>query len=269
MADEIRLVSVKRGYDPREFALVALGGAGPVHGGRLATELGVPTVLVPPVPGVLSALGLLVASVEHDSVDTVALDAAEAKPEALEETFAILDERVTEMMRADRVPEGAATATRFADMRYIGQGYTLEVPVPLELDDDAVAGVIDEFHAIHLRVYNHAHPGAATEFVNLRVVQEWALPRPDLRPAAAAQGGTAPSSRRAYFEELGGYVDTPIYTRGALEAGQDIEGPAIVEQSDTTLVIYPKRRAILNEAGALVVTVNARETDAVEAVAAP
>jgi N-methylhydantoinase A len=269
MADEIRLVSVKRGYDPREFALVALGGAGPVHGGRLATELGVPTVLVPPVPGVLSALGLLVASVEHDSVDTVALDAAEAKPEALEETFAILDERVTEMMRADRVPEGAATATRFADMRYIGQGYTLEVPVPLELDDDAVAGVIDEFHAIHLRVYNHAHPGAATEFVNLRVVQEWALPRPDLRPAAAAHVGAERGSRRAYFDELGGFVDTPVYARGSLDAGQEIEGPAIVEQSDTTLVIYPERRAILNDAGALVVTANARDTEGIEAVAAP
>jgi len=201
-------------------------------------------------------------------VDTVALDSALAKPEALEQTFATLDERVTEMMRADRVPEGAATTTRFADMRYIGQGYTLEVPVPLQLDDAAVAGVIDEFHAIHLRVYNHAHPGAATEFVNLRVVQEWALPRPDLRPAAAAQSSAAPETRRAYFEELADFVDTPVYSRSSLAVGQELQGPAIVEQSDTTLVIYPDSHAVLNEAGALVVSVKARDAEAVEAVAA-
>jgi N-methylhydantoinase A len=268
MADEIRLVSVKRGYDPREFALVALGGAGPVHGGRLAAELGVPTVLVPPVPGVLSALGLLVASVEHDSVDTVALAASDATPDALEETFATLEERVTEMMRGDRVPEGAARTTRFADMRYIGQGYTLEVPVPLELDAQTVASVVGAFHAIHLRVYNHSHAGAATEFVNLRVVQEWSLPRPDLRPAETTQGAAGPDRRRAYFEELGGYVDTPAYARGALELGQEIEGPAIVEQTDTTLVIYPERWAVLNEAGALVVTAHARDSTGVEVAAA-
>jgi N-methylhydantoinase A len=105
--------------------------------------------------------------------------------------------------------------------------------------------------------------------VNLRVVQEWALPRPDLRPAAAAHVGAGPGSRRAYFEELGGFVDTPVYARGSLEVGQEIEGPAIVEQSDTTLVIYPERRATLNDAGALVVNASARDVEGVEAVAAP
>jgi N-methylhydantoinase A len=209
-----------------------------------------------------------VASVEHDSVDTVAIAAGDATPDILEEVFARLEDRVTAMMRADRVPEGAAATTRFADMRYIGQGYTLEVPVPQALDAGALAEVIDAFHAIHRRVYNHSHAGADTEFVNLRVVQEWAMPRPSLRPASSARAGAELTTRPAYFEEVGGYVDTPVHARDALSVGQEIAGPAIVEQSDTTLVIYPDRDAVLDDAGALVVSARAHHAEAVGAVAA-
>jgi N-methylhydantoinase A len=259
MADEIRLVSIRRGYDPRQFALVLLGGAGPVHGGRLAAQLAIPTLIVPPVPGVLSALGLLVADVEHDSAETVALRAEAATPEALEASFRSLDGRVAAQMAAERVPAGEARTTRFADMRYVGQAYTLEVPVPLDLDASAVAAVVETFHETHERIYGHSHPAAAVEFVNLRVVQAWGLPQPELvAPApeaeAEAEAGTV-SARPAYFEELGGYVDTAVYRRGHIESEREIAGPAIVEQADTTLVVYPGQRAVLDEAGNLLVTV--------------
>jgi N-methylhydantoinase A len=256
MADEIRLVSIKRGYDPRQFALVLLGGAGPVHGGRLAAELAIPTLVVPPAPGVLSALGLLVANVEHDSVETVALLAADATPEALEASFGRLERHVATLMAADRVPAGAATTTRFADMRYVGQGYTLDVEVPLALDAAAIAGVEDAFHATHARIYGHSHPGAATEFVNVRVVQEWGLARPELTVAPSADPAP-PRTRQAYFDELGGYVDTPIHQRDAIRVGDEIAGPAIVEQADTTLVVYPGQKAVLDAAHNLIVAVSA------------
>lgn len=255
MADEIRLVSIKRGYDPRQFALVLLGGAGPVHGGRLAAELSIPKLVVPPVPGVLSALGLLVANVEHDSVETVAVLASAASPDALEASFGRLERHVAELMAADRVPDGAATTTRFADMRYVGQGYTLDVPVPLTLDEAAIAGVVDEFHSTHERIYGHSHPGAETEFVNVRVVQEWGLPRPDLDTAPDADAARGQGSRSAYFDELGRYVDTPIHQRGALQVGDELSGPAIVEQADTTLVVYPGQTAVLDAAHNLIVAV--------------
>jgi N-methylhydantoinase A len=257
MADEIRLVSIKRGYDPREFSLVPLGGAGPLHGGRLAAELAIPTLIVPPVPGVLSALGLLVARVEHDAVETLALLAERATPETLEASYARLEIRVAALMTADRIPADQTTTTRFADMRYVGQGYTLDVPVPLALDDAALVGVIDEFHAVHDRIYGHSHPGAATEFVNVRVVQESAATSADLAPAAQPET-TPPSSRQVYFAELGGYVETPIRQRTALRVGDEITGPAVVEQSDTTLVVYPGQRATLDDAHNLIVATPAR-----------
>jgi N-methylhydantoinase A len=255
MADEIRLVSIRRGYDPRQFALVLLGGAGPVHGGRLAAELAIPTLIVPPVPGVLSALGLLVASIEHDAAETVALRAEVAQPAALEDTYARLEGRVTEMMTADRVPDGASLTTRFADMRYVGQGYTLEVPVPSELGELSISAVLDEFHTTHHRIYGHSHPAAAVEFVNLRLVQEWGLPKPELRTIPSDRTHASATSRMAYFEELGGYVDTPIFRRESLAVGDEFVGPAIVEQADTTLVVYPTQRAVLDDAGNLLVTI--------------
>jgi N-methylhydantoinase A len=254
MADEIRLVSIRRGYDPRQFALVLLGGAGPVHGGRLAAQLAIPTLLVPPVPGVLSALGLLVADVEHDSAETVALRAEAATPAALEQSFVRLDERVAAQMTAERVPAGEAQPTRFADMRYVGQAYTLEVSVPLDLDATAVAAVVDDFHSTHERIYGHSHPAAPVEFVNLRLVQAWGLPQPELAAASGESAHDEGKSRPAYFEELGGYVETPVYRRGDVRPGEEITGPAIVEQADTTLVIYPEQRAALDAAGNLLVT---------------
>jgi N-methylhydantoinase A len=172
------------------------------------------------------------------------------------------------MMSADRVPDGAADTLRFADMRYVGQGYTLEVPVPLELDEPAIAGVVQAFHDTHERVYGHSHPGAATEFVNVRVVQEWALPRPPLTASATPDSSRGSDTRQAYFDELARYVDTPIYQRAALSAGDEILGPAIVEQPDTTLVVYPEQRAVVEESGNVIVAVPARAGEALSAAVA-
>ena len=258
MADAIRLVSIQRGYDPRQFALVVLGGGGPVHGGRLASELGIPTVVVPPAPGVLSALGLLVASVEHDHAETIAMRVtADADADELERLFARIDERVAGVMQAEGVPAGAATVTRLADMRYVGQSYTLEVDVPAPLDAAALAGCVERFHQAHDRVYGHARPAAPVELLNGRVVHAWQPQLPELTPADAAppvNGSLSPSSRRVYFEELAAYVETPVHRRAALRAGHEIVGPAIIEQADTTVVVYPGHRATLDDANNIIIT---------------
>jgi N-methylhydantoinase A len=158
-------------------------------------------------------------------------------------------------MAADNVPGGEAQTSRFADMRYVGQGYTLEVPVPPAVDIDAIESVLDEFHATHDRIYGHAHPGALVEFVNLRLVQEWGLPQPQLLGTPVEELPDAGGSRQAYFEELGGYVETPVLRRAQLKVGEEIVGPAIIEQPDTTLVIYPEQRAALDDGGNVLVSV--------------
>jgi len=254
MADAIRLVSIKRGYDAREFALVLLGGAGPVHGGRLAAELSITRMIVPAVPGVLSALGLLVASVEHDHAATVFGRLDRISPVELEEVYLGLEGIVAERMRADMVPDGEARTQRSGDTRYVGQGYTLEVPMETPVSAGSIAAHRDAFHAAHGRVYGHSNREAPVELVNARVVQSWSLPGLRLGYAATSGEQRAVRSRRAYFEELGGFSEVPVYRRDTLTAGKAIEGPAIVEQPDTTLVVYPGHCAEPDGAGNIVVT---------------
>jgi N-methylhydantoinase A len=257
MADAIRLVSIRRGYDPRLFALVMLGGAGPVHGGRLAQDLEIPTLVVPSAPGVLSAWGLLVASIEHDHAETVALRMDELEPGELDAAFERAAAHVAEQMKAEHVPAGAATTTRLADMRYVGQAYTLEVEFPDELDDGALEDCLARFHSTHNRIYGHARPTAPVELVNVRIVQTWREPGDEASVFAAEGAMRERGLRLAYFEEYNGYVEVPIYWRSALEPSADLVGPAIVEQMDATTVIYPGFRATSDDGGNLVLQAEA------------
>jgi N-methylhydantoinase A len=255
MADAIRLVSIRRGYDPRQFALVVLGGAGPVHGGRLAADLSIPTVVMPPVPGVLSALGLLVANVEHEEVATVAAAVDSAEPSHLEEVYRGLDRLVEEKMQAEGVPQGEAISIRSADMKYIGQSYTLNVVMEGGTGKSAISQSAQQFHKVHQRIYGHSNPLAPVEFVSLRLLQVWPLPQPAFQTGADPDPSRVrrPRSRKAYFDEIGDYVDTPIYERGDLS--EERVGPAIVEQADTTLVLYPGQRARLTSSGNILINI--------------
>ena len=257
MADAIRLISIRRGYDPRDFALVLLGGAGPIHGGRLAEQLSITKMVVPAVPGVLSALGLLVASIEHDHAETVATRSELAVPADLEAAFLRLEDIVAAQMHADQVPVGMADTVRSVDGRYVGQGYTLEIPITAPVSSDSLATYRDDFHSAHERIYGHANRGASIELVNARVVQSWNLPRIELRQGAPGLQPSNPGSRMAYFDELGGYSAVPVFRRDLLRVGDTITGPALVEQPDTTLVVYPGHRAELDAAGNIIVTVPA------------
>ncbi len=272
MADQMRLVSIRRGHDPRRFTLVPLGGAGPVHAGRLAEGLSIGRIMVPATPGVLSAFGLLAADIEHEYARTYAAAAADVDLARMAAIFAELDAVCAERMRSDRVPAGAANVVWSAEMRYVGQSYELEVPFATrELTPATVQAMVEAFHRAHGAVYGHHNPANPVEFVNLRTVHSYRLPQPDVagppgtaaqptsatgKPAGAAGGATedtpAPhAQRRAYFDEHGDYVPTPIYRREALPAGAAIRGPAIVEQADTTTVVYPAWTARLDPQGNL------------------
>jgi N-methylhydantoinase A len=260
MADEIRLVSVRRGYDPRQFALVPLGGAGPVHGGRLAAMLSIPTTVVPAAPGVLSAFGLLVANIEHDQSRTFAVKADEADVERIVQVLAELDLLGQEKMQRDRVPAELVHVNHAADLRYVGQSYELEVPLPEILDTTCGAQAVAAFHAAHQQVYGHNRPTHAVEFVNLRSVHSAPLPRPQLTvPAPSGSLEAACKGRRpAYFDEYQAYSDTPIYQRALLPLGAQFDGPAIVEQPDTTTVVYPGFTCRVDDAGNLLLTLHTR-----------
>ena len=251
MADQIRLVTIKRGYDPRQFALVVLGGAGPVHGAALAAEMGMAEVLVPEAPGVLAAFGLLAAAIEHHHARTQQSRTDVADLSDVNSCLAELDDAGRARMSEEGVPAREVRVAYAADMRYVGQAYELEVPIAAPLTRERVPEIVAIFHATHERVYGYARPQQLVEFVNFRAVHTYPLPRPVTRPAARASGTPADArigERRAYF---GGYVPTTLYERARLPLGARLAGPAIVEQDDTTTVIPPGVTALVDDAGNL------------------
>jgi N-methylhydantoinase A/oxoprolinase/acetone carboxylase beta subunit len=251
MADQIRLVTIKRGYDPRQFSLVVLGGAGPVHGVPLAEEMGMAEVIVPEAPGVLAAFGLLSAAVEHHHARTLQTPADAIDLTAVNRCLGELDAAGRDRMRAEGVPPGDVRVAYSADMRYVGQAYELEVPIAAPLVIERMPDVLGAFHAVHERVYGYARAQQPVEFVNFRAVHTYPLPRPALRPRAATTGGLGDAriaERRAWF---GAFVPTPIYDRARLPVGARVSGPAIVEQPDTTTVIPPGHAALVDPSGNL------------------
>ncbi|HEV8583797.1 MAG TPA: hydantoinase/oxoprolinase family protein, partial [Methylomirabilota bacterium] len=170
MADQIRLMTIQRGHDPRGFTLVLLGGAGPVHGVALAEELGLPDVLVPEAPGVLSAFGLLAAAIEHHHTRTLPGVVEQADLAAVNACLSELDAAGRARMHEERVPADAVQVAYEADMRYVGQAYELPVPITAPLARERLATVVAAFHAVHERVYGYARTGQPVEFVNFRAV---------------------------------------------------------------------------------------------------
>jgi N-methylhydantoinase A len=251
MADQIRLVTIKRGYDPRQFSLVVLGGAGPVHGAALAAEMGMAEVLVPEAPGVLAAFGLLAAAIEHHHARTLQARSDAADLGAVNRCLEELDTAGRGRMREEGVAAADVRVAYTADMRYVGQAYELEVVIPAPVTAAAVPGIVAGFHAVHERVYGYARAQQPVEFVNFRAVHTYPLPRPVVTPAARANGTLAEArlgERRAYF---GGFVATAIYERARLPLRARLAGPAIVEQTDTTTVIPPGVTALVDDAGNL------------------
>ena len=251
MADQIRLVTIKRGYDPRQFSLVVLGGAGPVHGAALAAEMGMAEVLVPEAPGVLAAFGLLAAAIEHQHARTLQARTDVADLDAVNHCLDELDAAGRGLMKEEGVEAPEVRVAYSADMRYVGQAYELEVPIPVPVAHERMPEILAAFHAVHERVYGYARAQQPVEFVNFRAVHTYPLPRPAVSPAARSTGTLADArlgERRAYF---GDFVSTAIYERARLPLGARLAGPAIVEQSDTTTVIPPGVSALVDDAGNL------------------
>src|SRR6185295_6422721 len=245
MADTVRLISIRRGYDPREFALVVFGGAGALHGADLARELSIPTVIVPPNPGITSALGCLLVDVRHDITEMYLAQVATVDPDAVEAEFQKLEHEARERLAAEDVPPEQMSLTRLIDMRYLGQWRSLSVPVEAPLDLEQAAAT---FHAEHLREYNFRRDDAPVEIYRLNVKAIGVTPKAELARHEPTGVTPSPRSRRPVtFFESGGPADTPVYLRDDLPAGFAFEGPAIVEGFDSTVVVPPGWRAEVDE----------------------
>ena len=238
MADAIRLVSIMRGYDPRDFALVAFGGAGALHGAALARDLAIPTVIVPPNPGVTSALGCLLVDIQHDLTLVYLVDVAAADPKAIESAFAELEIEARERLVKEGVAPAQMLLVRSIDMRYAGQWRSIAVPAPAPFT--AIADAVRAFEQAHLREYNYKREGAALEIFRLNLTAIGMTPKAELKRGVHAQAGAKARGERAVvFDDVTTSVMTPIYRRDDLAAGMRIAGPCIVEQLDATTLVPP------------------------------
>ena len=238
IAEGIRLVSIRRGIDPRRFTLVALGGAGPVHATALASELNIDRVVIPRHPGVLSAAGLLAAPIEHEVSAAFPMPLEQVTLASLREALGDLDGECAALMAHEGVSTDRVGIAYFADMWYLGQSYHLEVPIRLD-EPDPLARLYDDFLEVHHRVYGHAAQAPAG-IVNLRTIHSTAAGGSLGEGEFAAGDGDAVKGERVIrVAAEPGEVAARVYDRANMEASLCLEGPAIVEQADTTTLVEP------------------------------
>jgi N-methylhydantoinase A len=247
MERALRVISVERGNDPRDFTLLSFGGAGGLHASDLARRLAIPRVLIPPMASTLSAFGMLAADVVKDYAQTVML-ADDIPAKDIELALGPLVARALEDMQSEGFAHEKTRVEQFVDVRYRGQSYELTVPFGQDLRD--------RFHQIHQRAYGYARFEAPLEFVNVRVRAIGAVPAPQIdgQPLGAADPGAAfLGSRPVLFS--GGEVITPFYRGEALQPGNRIPGPAIIVRSDTTVLVNPEDHAFIDSFQNMVMTI--------------
>jgi N-methylhydantoinase A len=266
MARAIRSISTERGRDLRRFALFAYGGAGPIHAGDVARELGMPRVIIPVEPGTLCARGILHSDLSFDLVQTrIAIANVDAWRD-ITGGFAELSRAAGEVLDRERVPPADRRALHGVDARYEGQNFEVYVGLDgVQLDGDDPGAVHDEFtrrfRAAHTEIYGYDIPGRAIEVVTLRLKTIGTVPKPAFA-APPASGGGAPAIglRPVYFDAATGWLDTPIHERAGLSPATPIPGPAIIEEMSATTLLHPGQSAVLDPAGNLIVTVFSDET---------
>lgn len=247
MADAVRLTSIRRGYDPRDFALVVFGGAGALHGAALAKELSIPVVVVPPHPGITSAQGCLMVDIRHDLSTMFHADAKSVDPQLLEAEFSGLESEAIARLHREGVAASDMNLERSINMRYAGQWRSLTVPVAA--GESALDAAIERFHEEHEREYSFRRDETGVELYQLMLRATGLTPKPQFpRHDAAEHPPPQPVSHRmTYWEEAGGRTETPVYDRAELSAGTRITGPAVIEQLDATTVIPPDVPAEIDE----------------------
>ena len=257
MANAISSRTVQKGLDPRGFALVAFGGAGPLHGAEVARALGIPEIIVPAYPGITSAVGLLTTDLKYDAVRTVFQAGDAIDLDRLNRDLAAMQEELARQLAADGVAAIDAAFERSGDLRYVGQGYELRVPFPEgPLDAAALRQILHRFGELHRVEYGHVFEASPIEIVNIRVSGIGRMPK--IAPFRPASGGSLAEAlvktARCAFRRHGSFdaLMTPFYRRGLLPLRQRIAGPAIVLQTDSTTVGPPDANLTADESGNLI-----------------
>ncbi len=250
MAEALKIVSLQRGHDPREFVLAAFGGAGPLHAAALADELAMAEILCPPIPGAFSALGLVGTELKRDYVRTVYTTTAKAEPAAIEAAFATLERQGAAMLDRAGIAPGQRQFVRAVDARYERQSYELTIPFSRPVfDRDALGEVTEGFHRRHRLTYGHDNRAEPVQLVSIRVTAIGAIPPLRVRDAPAPAGSDPLKGHRSAWFRGHGEVAAAVYARARMPAGLEIAGPAIVESLESTILVPLAWQARMNDDG--------------------
>jgi len=246
-------VLARHGLDPRDFALVAFGGAGPIEACFLAEEFHIPRIIVPPSPGTLCAQGAMMADLKSDYVKTIHRKLSTISGKLLVAECAELSARAKRWLGEEAPAVAASAIAHSAELRYVGQAFQIEVPIdPAWLEETGTERLRAAFHDRHERLYAHADRAADVELIDLRATITGATPKPELKAVPTAHGPATPAARRPIHYRKQRY-DAAVYGRRDLMAGQHLDGPAIVEQEDTTTLVPAGFRAAVDAFGNLVI----------------
>lgn len=243
MAKAIRVISVQRGHDPRDYALMAFGGGGPLHAARLARELDMSSVIVPLTPGALCALGLLMTDLKADFAKSQLAHLSATAPKDIAATFVDLEAQANDWFGREGIAQDKRLINRSADLRYVGQNYELQIPMDGgSTSADTLADLRTTFEAAHTQRYGFAPEGEDIELVTLRIEAVGLVKKATIKAQTLDENLAAPvpiGARDVWMPEANGVVSCPVFTRSDLKFGQTLVGPAIVEQMDTTTLILP------------------------------
>ena len=253
MMHALRFVSIERGHDPREYTLVPFGGAGPMHGAALAREIGIRRVLIPPIPGCTSAMGILAADLRHESVRAIHRRLLGDSVQHLRASIAEMSSEVKELLRDEGVPRNRIRVHATLDLRYVGQAYELPIPMPAGASDTLQKRLGARFHREHRRRYGHTLGDEQIEVINARVTGIGLTDKPRLVGGAtgARNWRDAASGKRALTFEGGAAVEAPVLQRLALTPGMELPTPCLVTQLDSTTLIPPGTRATVDPIGSI------------------
>jgi len=253
MQQALRIVSVERGHDPREFCLMAFGGAGPVHAVALAEELDIPEVVIPPAPGAFSALGLVASDIRRDYARTLYASLATVEPAQIAMALEAMEAEGLSMLEAARVPPERRAFQRLADLRYRRQAYELTIPMEEGPITAASLGALAEaFHRKHQQTYGHANPAEPVQLVNLRLTALGRLPA--LKLTQPTDAAAARRREREVWFPGHGMLRCAVLWREGLLPGSHVAGPCVVEALDSTFVLPPGWKAVVDQDGYLRVT---------------
>lgn len=238
MLNALKLISIRKGHDPRDFTLVSTGGGGPMHSQALARELGIKKVIIPATSSVFASWGMLMSDIRHDYSQTLLTPVKDMDFSALNKAYATMKDEAEKILYQEEIDESNVVITKSLDMRYEGQEHTVEINIPFdEIDEENIKSLIDNFHDHHNRLYSYTLPESGVEIVNIKIQALGRLEKPEMVEINVEDGDSLIEERKVFYEETG-WETVKVYSRDKLKKDEVVEGPAIIEEKSSSVILH-------------------------------